>query len=319
MIKRIPDIQSKLEALREAGLQRGDKTGFECLDALYSIKQGSYTIFLAAPGHGKSELIFELLLNQSTKFGKRHLIYSPETGSVEEIIAELVHKVTLRPFFKSSGYTSDDREFNNALNWIDHHFLVVDSDEQAYSIQELFEMVLQFEKDNPGEKVHSIMAEPYNELKHDMSKYLGRQDLYIEDMFGDVRRFCKKHNKHTFLSFHPAHQHKIEENGIRYYPMPTAREAAGGQAALRKAMTWINMWRPPVGLEDETGPYLDNEVVITIEKAKPKGVSVKGTCKLYFDWKKNRYYEIKNGTEYYAFHHEKGQSVLMPSEEFDLF
>lgn len=319
MIKRIQQIQNELEALRETGLQRGDSTGFECLNSLYSIKQGSYTIFLAAPGHGKSEIEFELLINQSTKFGKRHLIYSPETGSVPEIIAELVHKVTLKPFFKTSAYCADEKEYHAALNWIDHHFLIVDSDEQAYSIQELFEMVLQFEKENPGEKINCIMAEPYNELKHDMSKYQGRQDLYIEDLFGDVRRFTKKHNKHVFLSFHPAHQQKLEENGIRFYPMPTAREAAGGQAALRKAMTWINMWRPPLGLSDENGPFTDNEVIITIEKAKPKGVSVKGTCKLYFDWKRNRYYEKIRGQDFYAFHHEKGQSVLMPSEEFANF
>lgn len=320
MIKRVSDISNELEALRKSGIQRGDNTGFECLDSLYSIKQGSYTIFLGAPGHGKSELEFELLLNQATRFGKRSLIYSPETGSVAEIIAELIHKVTLKPFFKTSSYSADETEYYTALNWIDHHFLIVDSDEQAYSFQDLFAMVLSYEKDNRGETIHFIMAEPYNELKHDMANFYGRQDLYIEDMMGDVRRFCKKYNKHVFMSIHPAHQQKVEENGIRYYPMPTAREAAGGQALLRKAMTWINIWRPPMGLEHpETGPYRDNELIITIEKAKPKGVSVKGTCTLFFDWKRNRYYEEKNGVPFYAFHHEKGQSVLMPSEEFNVF
>ena len=318
MIKRIPQITNELEALRAKGLQRGDDTGFECLNALYSIKQGSYTIFLAAPGHGKSELEFELLINQSMKYGKRSLIYSPETGSVPEIVAELVHKYTYKPFYNKNGYGVGDKEYFEALNWIDHHFLIVDSDEQSYSMLELFEMVKTFEKENPGEKIDCIMAEPYNELKHDMKEYNGRQDLYIEDLFGEVRRFCKKNNKHVFISFHPAHQQKLDEHGIRYYPMPSAREAAGGQAALRKAMTWINMWRPPVGLVGENGPYKENEVIITIEKAKPKGVSVKGTCTLYFDWKRNRYYEDKDGTPFYAFHHEKGQSVLMPSEEFDI-
>lgn len=320
MIKRIPQIEIELEALREKGLQRGDNTGFECLDALYSLKQGSYTIFLGAPGHGKSELLFEILLNQSVRYGKRHLIYSPETGSVPEIVAELIHKYTYKQFYKSVGYGITDQEYYTALNWIDHHFLIVDSDEQAYSFKELFEMVHQFEKDNRGETINCIMAEPYNELKHDMKDYNGRQDLYIEDMMGDVRRFCKKFNRHVLMSIHPAHQQKVEENGIRFYPMPTAREAAGGQALLRKAMTWINLWRPPVGLLNDDGmPYQENEVIVTIEKAKPKGVSFKGTCTLYFDWKRNRYYEIKDGKELYAFQHENGIQRLMPSEEFNMF
>jgi hypothetical protein len=87
--------------------------------------------------------------------------------------------------------------------------------------------------------------------------------------------------------------------------MPMAREAAGGQALLRKAMTWINMWRPPSGMQDENGiPYKENQVLINIEKAKPKGVSTRGTISLYFDWKKNRYFEEGEYKNLYAFEHE---------------
>ena len=88
--------------------------------------------------------------------------------------------------------------------------------------------------------------------------------------------------------------------------MPMAREAAGGQALLRKAMTWINMWRPPSGMLNESGmPYRDNEVLINIEKAKPKGVSKRGTISLFFDWKRNRYYEEGEYKDLYSFEHEK--------------
>jgi len=318
MIKSVDDLNFELDHLRAAGIQRGEDTGFKSLDTLYSLKQGSYTIFLGAPGHGKSELVFELLLNQSVKYGKRHLVYSPETGSPAEIVAELIHKYTRKPFFESSSWCSTETEYFNAKNWILHHFQVVDSDEKAYSIQELFEMVHKFEKDNPGEKLQCVMADPYNELKNDMGSQ--RQDLYIEDMMGDVRRFCKKHMKHVCLTIHPGHQVKVEESGIRYYPMPTAREAAGGQALLRKAMTWINVWRPPYGLMDADGyPYKDNQVLITIEKAKPKGVSTKGSCNLFLNWQANRHYEEINGLPFYAFDHEKGVSKLQPSEEFNAF
>ena len=93
---------------------------------------------------------------------------------------------------------------------------------------------------------------------------------------------------------HPAQQQiQKDDKGNSYYGMPMAREAAGGQALLRKAMTWINMWRPPQGMNDQNGqPYEDNIVLIKIEKAKPKGVAMKGEIKLYFDWKRNRYYQF---------------------------
>jgi hypothetical protein len=46
-------------------------------------------------------------------------------------------------------------------------------------------------------------------------------------------------------------------------------------------------------MNDQNGqPYDDNIVLIKIEKAKPKGVAMKGEIKLYFDWRKNRYYQF---------------------------
>ncbi len=303
MIKRLADIQPEIEEIRNKGIVRGEDTGFDCLDKLYSIKQGSYTILLGAPTHGKSELLIEICLNQAIKYGKIILLCTPETGSVAEIFAELVHKYTGKSVLKKGLNYLEDKEFYTALEWLNHHFLIVDSDEKSNSIPELFQFCLKWEKEN-GQKISLIVGEPYNELRHDMDKFGTRQDLYIEDLMGKVRRFCKKYNKHFFLSIHPAQQHAITIDGITFYPQPLPREAAGGQALFRKAMSWITIWRPPVGLTNSSGwAYKENEVIVSIDKAKPKGVSIKGYCSLFFDWKRNRYYENMSGDDLYAWQH----------------
>ncbi len=319
MIKKFKDIEQSLTQMREIGNPKGEVTGFECLDRFFSIKLGSFTFILAPPAHGKSELSFELLFNQAQKYGRKSLIYSPETGSVEDIYAEFIHKFTGKPFYKSITGSVDEKEFYKAINYIDEMFTIIDSDEKSYSFNDLIEFITDEDL---------ILAEPYNELRHDMGKYSGRQDLYIEDFCSEIRRYCKKNKKHAIITLHPAHQLKSEEkdingNKVKFYPMPTAREAAGGQALLRKAMTWINMWRPPVGMLDDCGmPYQENEVVIMIEKAKPKGVGQKGVTSLYFDWKRNRYYEELGGQKKYAFEHEKittesVNNIIQPNFDFD--
>jgi hypothetical protein len=295
MIRKFKDIQDSLIEMREKGNPRGENTGFACLDEFYSIKEGSYTFILAPPHHGKSEFAFELAFAQAEKYGKKTLIYSPETGSTEDIYAEFIHKYTGKPFYKSIPGSVDDKQFYNAVNYIDEMFSIVDSDEKAYGFNDLIKLVRE-------EKI--ILTDPYNELKHDMSEYGNRQDLYIEDLCGDIRRYCKKNKKHWLLTLHPANQQAtLDKSGLRYYPMPMAREAAGGQVLFRKAMTWINLWRPPSGMLDDNGmPFEENVTLINIEKAKPKGVAKKGQTKLYFDWKKNRYFEFP---KLYAFEHEK--------------
>ena len=314
MIKKYTHIQKSLDELRDIGVPRGENTGFSKLDELYSLKQGSFTFILAPPHHGKSEFCFELIINQAIKYGKKSLIYSPETGSVEDIYSELIHKLSGKPFYKSINDHVDDRKYYECVNYIDEMFSIVDGDERAYSFKDLTDLVAE-------EKI--IMSDPYNELIHDMTEFGTRQDLYIEQLCGDIRRYCKKNKKHCLQTLHPAHQQIVVEKGLRYYPMPMAREAAGGQALLRKAMTWINLWRPPIGLNDENGiPYRDNEVLVNIEKAKPKGVSKRGTISLFFDWKRNRYFEEGDYKDLYAFEHEKAikttdfrQSLATPKVE----
>lgn len=313
MIKSIKSIQTSIEALRETGLQRGDLTGFACLDELYSVKQGSFTIVQGPPGHGKSEFIFELLLTQAKKYGKKSVVLSPESGSAEEIAMELIHKYLRQTAYKTNNFTCEDRKFYEALNWVDYNFVIADDDDQSYSFDDLILQVEKYEKEFDVE-FDLVMAEPWNELNHKLALAAngGRQDLAIEDELTQVRRYCAgkggKKKKHMFLSFHPSHQSLVRDTqtGLSYYEMPKAREAAGGQATLRKAMSWINMWRAPEGMidMDTNTPYPDNVVVIQIEKSKPKGIGKKGICKLYWDWAKNAYYEIIDNEKRYALDHE---------------
>lgn len=318
MIKSILDFTPKIEQLREKGISRGEPTGFVELDKIYSVKQGTYTIILAEPTHGKSEFIFELAMNQ-TAFGKRSLICSPETGSPEDIIAELIHKYTGKVILKSNPYCISDLEFYNALAWLSEYFIVLDTDEKVYSISELFDIANEWDKEHPTQKINIIIGEPYNELKHDMTEFGTRQDLYIEHIMSEVRRRCKKENRHFFLSIHPAQSMPQTKDGITYYPKPLPRQAAGGQALYRKSMTWITLWRPSPGLSDDSGwKFKDNEVHVHVDKAKPKGVAEKGKCVLYFDWKRNRYYE--NDGDYAFADKNKVDKFIMPiSSQVDVF
>lgn len=312
MIKKYNDISEKLDKLRDKGTPKGDVTGFSTLDSLFTIKQGSFTFILGAPHQGKSELAFELCFNQAQRFHKKCLINSSETGSVEEIYAEFIHKYTGKSIYKTDPLCCKDKEYYAAINWIDEYFSIVDSEESAYSFEELFEMCT-------DEKI--LLADPYNEIKHDMTGFNGRQDLYIEELMSEVRRFNKKNNKHTIITLHPASQSLKEEKvgnlTVRYYPMPMAREAAGGQALFRKAMTWINIWRPAAGLKDTSGKnYEGNEVIYMVEKAKPKGVATKGVGSLFFDTHRNRFYENIGNLSCYAFQHENINTDSFEAKDF---
>lgn len=322
MIKSISDISQTVETLRNKGVQRGQDTGFKCLDELYSVKRGTHTIVLGSPTHGKSEFIFEILMNRANR-GEKAIILSPETGNAEEITMELIHKYLRMSAYKSNPNSCSDQQYYQALNWVDDHFAIADDEEKSYSFVELTDAISKYEKER-NVKFDNVMAEPWNELNHKLAlnDNSGRQDLAIEEELTFLRRYCKNENKHAFLSFHPAYQTLVTDKSskISYYEMPRAREAAGGQATLRKSFSWINIWRPPAGLMNVHGqPYKENELIVQVEKSKPKGVGKKGECTLFFDWKQNRYYEEIDGRIKYAFEHESNENKfqLSPNTNFD--
>lgn len=300
MIKKSNDIKNKLEHLRLKGNAKGTLTGFKNLDDVYSIKYGSYTNILAAPHTGKTEFGLELIVNQVTQHEKKALIYSPESGSVEDIYAELIHKHFGKSMIKSNKFALEDSKFDNALNFVDHYYSVIDSDEKSYTYYDI--MGLCTDED-------LIFVDPNNEVNHEMlPEHNGRQDLYIEDVSAKIRRFCKKTNKHMIITMHPISQKPLFDFKVKrtYYPMPTAREASGGQAWYRKAMGWINMWRPPTFIKDPItkANYEPNIVLINVQKARPKGIGTLGTRPMYWDWKRNRYYEkFLDDNPYYAYEH----------------
>lgn len=296
----ILELQPTVDKLYKEGITKGKDLGFQCLSELYSIKPGATSYVMGSPTSGKTELWFEVLVNLSEFYGWKHVIYTPETGNKEEIIAELSSKFLCKPFYKNFEGFMNDNEKYQALAWLNEHFWIIDPAEKDITVTEFYEVVDSVEKEYKV-KINTTTIDPYNELKHDMKEANGRQDLYIETMLGLCRRNAVANNRHNCIITHCADQQPITESGITYYPPPTARQYSGGQAWYRKGMGMIGVWRPPFGLCDREGrPYGANEVHVIVQKAKPKGIGNKGVAKMFFDVKRNRYYEEFEGNNYYA-------------------
>jgi len=288
----LPEVQS----LYNLGLTRGVYCGFDCVDPYYTLKLGGTTYVYGTPTSGKTEYWLEVLLTLTELYGYKHVVYLPESGNREEVVAELISKYARKPFYKDYRNHLTQDELDRYLPLLNEHFFIIDPKETALSIEEFFGQVDDIEK-TLGIKIHTTVTDPWNELKHDYSTD-GRQDLYIESRLGFIRNNAIVHNRHNCIITHSRDQHTVEgvdvnNKKIHYLPPPTAREIAGGQAWYRKAMMLLCVWRPPFNvINPDTGtPYSDNEVHIIIQKFKPKGTGKKGTVKLYYDIHKNRYYE----------------------------
>lgn len=287
---KVTEKQTELNELRNNGYQKGHSIGWGFDSLPITIKQGCTTYVAGAPHDGKTEFWLEILINLSVEHKLRHAIYTPETGTVEDIISELCYKYIGKPYIKKMENPMTESERIASEMFIDEYFYIIDPLDDKMTANDFYKIVDKIEIEE-GKRIHTTLIDPFNELSHDFSKDEGRQDLYIERILGDVRKNARKTNRHNCVITHVRDQAPITTDNITFFPMATPREIAGGQAWFRKGLLMIIIWRPPYGLNDEFGiAYQKNEVKIRVVKSKPKGVSVNGTYTMFYDVIKNAYY-----------------------------
>ena len=313
------EFYGDIKTLREEGVHRGVNVGFFTLDDYYNKKLGRCTYIYSAPFSGKSQFAFELAINSASQYDYITAVYSPESGTKEEIVAKLVFMITGKQLYSKHQNAIDSDLLKTAMSFIEEHFIFIDPDsahaddlyENAMlTLLDFYRCVKQAETFY-GITIQETLIDPFNELSHDFSKDEGRQDLYIERMLGIARRDAKINLRHNTIVTHVVDQQIERKGDIRYYPPAMPRELAGGQAWYRKGDMMISAWRPPFGLKDADGrDWEENEMDLLIQKVKPEYCGKRGTVPLFFDADTGRYYEKINCKNYYAFQYQKHLDAL---------
>ena len=306
MYKKLTELNEELFTLRHEKNVRGKSVGWGWDLLPYTIKEGCTTYIGAAPASGKTELWFEFLINLSCLHNWNHVVFSPETGSAAEIYAELCYKYIGKPYTESE-YSMTNAELVKAQMFINEHFIVIDPIDDDLTLPKFYELVDEIERKHEI-TIHTTTIDPWNELTEEFKpEDLGREDKYLSRILGLARKNARKTNRHNCIINHVrdqpmVHAKTIAGTEISYFPIPSARDFAGGQVWFRKGLSVLIPWRPPKDLllGDGTGAQ-ENEVHLKVAKSKPKGVSKNGVYRMYLDIQKYQYYMLdKFGNKIYA-------------------
>lgn len=306
MYKRLSDVNSQMNEIRQVKNVKGKSIGWDWDMLPFTIKEGCTTYIGAAPASGKTELWFEFLINLSCIHGWNHVVFSPETGSAAEIYAELCYKYIGKPY-SIGDHSMTQAEQIRAEHFVNEHFIVIDPIDEDLTLQGFYKLVDEIERTH-NITIHTTTIDPWNELTEEyIQSDLGREDKYLSRILGIARKNARKTNRHNCIINHVrdqpmVHGKTVVGTDISYFPIPTARDFAGGQVWFRKGLSVLIPWRPPYGLPNEDGSCAEkNEVHLKVAKSKPKGVSKNGTYRLFLDVEKYQYYMLDwKGNRIYA-------------------
>ena len=293
------DCYNDLMKYRENGAIRGKYIGFPILHELYTISLPGVTDITGFPQSGKSELWIEFLLNTSLFYGWRHILYVPDVGDKNEILAIIIHKITGKTFdkrFVNSNYISKD-EVEKELDWVLHHFKILYKEDLGSKITpyEFWDLAAQLNAESLNEKkegYHTATIDSWKDLKHGVGlngESFQRDDKYLEDVLSYRNAMAEKHKMHFATIIHPKSTTEKDKDGNRKAPGPD--DLKGGSEWWNNGKTMITVHRV-----DGTA----NKVKFIVTKAKPKTVAKQGSCEMYFDWVLNKFYWLDNNVKTYA-------------------
>lgn len=273
------DLSGKINDIYKKGQNRGVSTGFKNIDELYRIKLGCTTYITGIPSHGKSQFLFEILMNTAVNNGMKHALFTPETGTPVDIWIKLIETYTKKRFSEHGNIGLErmtQRELSQATNYLSQFFILIDPEEDQLTPGNFLKFAESLKREHG---IHTLTLDPWNELDHDFNSKGGREDKYLEFTLGEVRRAARAQKIHIFLIAHPR---TMQQNAGGNYDAPTAFQISGGAAWYAKAESIICIHRPDI---------FSNLTQVHVQKAKPAIIGKQGRAELFFSMKTGRYTE----------------------------
>lgn len=284
---RLNSITDRLFDLRKNGNYPGQSTGFTKLNPYYTIRRGNTTYITGYPTSGKTQLYIQLMCNTSHLYGWKHLPFTPETGTSEEVYAEIIHCLTGKTFNGRFYNYITEAELYDVLPFVQDHFKIIDPTDGDCTLEAWYEVIREAKREF---QVDTAGIDNWNDLEHDMSKHGQKISEYLKYQLPIFNRFAKTENIHGFLLVHPRNPEIMKGEKNPSAPRPDMIE--GGSLWYAKAQSILIVHRDWSEPDNRT-----SEVIVA--KAKPKIVGKKGMIELEYDPSMNCYFEEIDGTQIY--------------------
>lgn len=266
----VDDVEDKLDELYYKGLRRGSSTGFATLDQYYTVVPGQWTVVTGIPGHGKSNVLDNIMVNLAKHEDWRFGIFSPENQPIARHFASIMEKYHEAPFDLNKAGRITEEQKEEGKRWLKEHFSIILPDEDAsWSIDGVLDLakVLVYRKGMKG-----LVIDPWNEIDHSRPNNQTETE-YVSSVLTKIRQFARNYDVHVWLVAHPAKLYKDKDGK---YPVPTPYDISGSAHYRNKADNAITVWRN-VGHEDQT------VADVHIQKIRFKEVGKVGLCSLRFN------------------------------------
>jgi twinkle protein len=266
------DVKDDLDRIRSGETRRGYLTGFQNLDPYYTVQRGEWTLVTGIPGHGKSTMLDQLIVNLVKRNQWKIGIFSPENNPHAVHFGKLCAKWVEKPLRGSARGVMTNDEYEGGLKEINEHFFKYSAEECSLDtiLHECRQLVYRH-------GVDAFVIDPWNMVDHEYD-YRMPETEYISRSINKIRKFCADFNVHLWLVAHPTklvpRTRKVDGVEQEYYLPPKPYSIHGSAHWMNKGDNCFTVHK---SLD------LDRITEIHIDKIRQQSDTGKlGKCYLYF-------------------------------------
>lgn len=233
---------------------------------LISIHPGYTTIITGIPGHGKSEVLDQLLVQLCIDYDLRGGYFTPENRPTEIHLIKLIEKIIGKSVWKSdSMLLYKARAFlNDRIFWIYPN--------EGYDLDSILEKVRQAVL---RYGINWYVLDPWNKLEH---QYTQSETKYISESLDKIANFNHKNGTHAFIVAHPTKMRFNHDTG--HYEVPGLYDISGSANFYNKTDIGLCMYKDG-----------DNRNTLYVQKVKFKYWGQNGNVGLSWNSENGRYDE----------------------------
>ena len=262
------DYTDAVKEIYANGHGRGASTGFDSIDDLFTVAEGQLSIVTGMPSSGKSEFIDQVMINLAQREGWKFAVCSFENPPHMHI-AKLAEKITAKPFYSGSGQRMTEPELEEAVSFIDNHFMFLESKDGNLST---IDSIIDRTKQAVMRGANGLLIDPYNYIEAGS----GEEYSNISQMLTRITSFAKAYGIHVWFVAHPQKMYPRDDGT---YAVPKGMNISGSAAWFAKADLGITVHRGDEGVE------------VHCWKSRFKWVGQQGVAVLDYDLSTGRYSE----------------------------
>lgn len=280
------DIKANVSSLYRRPYDPGKSTGWECVDKFLRIRKKRLNIITGAPGSGKSSFTNHLFMNLAFNVGWKVAIWSPESESPEDLVANLCEIKVGKPFFGIGRMT--EAEAIEASNEISEKFTIITQSIEGISFDDILKSAIDIKPD-------VLLLDPWNRMTHTRPDGVTETE-YIGSCLAKGAEFAKAHDLSLWIVAHPQ---KLRRDKNGEVMRPGLYDISGSANWANMADNAMMLWRD----------YDNGSTELEIIKVRGKRDGEPGTVRLKFiketgrfrGWEDSDEFEVKpvkNKTSY---------------------